>query len=64
MATVGVAYELNQNLSLDLAYRLGIAEDLSGSRSSASGDSSILLNHNIMAGLRYNFDFDYKFNFK
>jgi opacity protein-like surface antigen len=60
MTTLGVAYELNRDLSFDLAYRLGIAGDISGSRSTSSGDSSILLNHNFMAGLRYNFDFNSK----
>jgi opacity protein-like surface antigen len=63
-ATLGIAYELNRDLSLDLAYRLGIAGDLSGSRPEKSGDSNILLNHNFMAGLRYNFDVDYGFDFK
>jgi opacity protein-like surface antigen len=57
MFAVGATYEIDKDLSLDFSYRLGASGDLSGSRSEGSGDTGLLINHNISAGIRYNLNF-------
>jgi opacity protein-like surface antigen len=56
MLSAGSTYDLNEQLSLDLAYRALLTGDIAGTRSSSTGSSDDIFSHNAMLGLRYNFD--------
>ncbi len=56
MLAAGSSYDISRNLELDLAYKAFFSGDLTGSRKGTSGESDVLISHNAMLGLRYNFD--------
>ena len=56
MLSAGATYDLNEQLSLDLAYRALFTGDLTESRGNGRGESDDILSHNALFGLMYSFD--------
>jgi len=56
MVTAGTTYALNDAFDLDLAYKAFFSGDLSRTRDTSEYGSDVLVSHNAVFGMRYNFD--------
>jgi opacity protein-like surface antigen len=56
MLSAGSTYDLNEQLSLDLAYRALFTGDVAGTHSTSTGSTDELFSHNTLFGLMYSFD--------
>ena len=56
MLSAGSTYDLNEQLSLDLAYRALFTGDVAGTHDNRTGSSDEIFSHNALFGLMYSFD--------
>ena len=56
MLSAGSTYDLNERLSLDLAYRALFTGDVAGTHDNRTGSSDEIFSHNALFGLMYSFD--------